>query len=84
MDEVSATGAEGAATDSSTLRGGAGAGVPRWVKVFLAVGLGLLVVVLLAVALGIGGEHGPGRHQGLSSLSGPAAWASCAATGCAG
>lgn len=44
------------------------AGTPRWVK---AAGIVLLVLVLLAiglVALGIGGDHGPGRH--LRSTSG--------------
>jgi len=35
--------------------------MPRWVKVFLGIGLALL---LLAVALKVfgGGQHGPGRH----------------------
>jgi hypothetical protein len=39
-------------------------GVPRWVKVFAAV---ILALVLLFVGLkltGIGGDHGPGRHGG--------------------
>jgi hypothetical protein len=38
------------------------AGAPRWVKVF---GIVALVVILLFVVLlvtGRGGEHGPGRH----------------------
>ena len=37
-------------------------GTPRWVKVF---GIIVVVLVLLAVIImvtGIGGEHGPGRH----------------------
>jgi len=36
---------------------------PRWVKVF---GIIVIVLVLLAVIVlftGIGGEHGPGRHM---------------------
>jgi hypothetical protein len=36
---------------------------PRWVKVF---GLAIIVLVLLAVIIiftGVGGEHGPGRHM---------------------
>ena len=36
------------------------AGMPRWVKIFGAVGL--LLVVLMVVALMSG--HGPGRHMG--------------------
>lgn len=39
------------------------AGTPRWVKVFGAIAL--VVVVLFLVVLVIrGGEHGPGRHGG--------------------
>jgi hypothetical protein len=37
-------------------------GTPRWVKVF---GIALLVLILLVVvimATGVGGRHGPGRH----------------------
>jgi hypothetical protein len=33
---------------------------PRWVKVFVAVGL--VVVALLVVLLVFGGDHGPSRH----------------------
>lgn len=42
-------------------------GMPRWVRVFLIVGLVLIVVVvigLLTGQLGPGGGHGPGRHLG--------------------
>ncbi|EHY87476.1 hypothetical protein [Saccharomonospora azurea] len=39
------------------------AGPPRWVKVFGLIAL--LVVVLLAVLLIFGGEHGPSRHFSL-------------------
>lgn len=39
---------------------GAAPGAPRWVKVF---GIIVLVVVLLfAILLLAGGDHGPGRH----------------------
>jgi hypothetical protein len=37
-------------------------GVPRWVKVFLLVTAGI-VVLGVAVMLLVGGDHGPGRHQ---------------------
>lgn len=37
-------------------------GMPRWVKVSLTV-LGVLVLAfVLAKVIGVGGEHGPGRH----------------------
>ena len=36
-------------------------GMPRWVKLFLAVGLALLLVVVALKVFG-GGQHGPGRH----------------------
>ncbi|MBD0338796.1 MAG: hypothetical protein ICV67_05855 [Thermoleophilia bacterium] len=35
-------------------------GMPRWVKVFLAVAL--VVLVLVVVLLVFGGGHGPSRH----------------------
>jgi len=37
--------------------------MPRWVKVFVVVGL-LLVAVLMATQFIGGGGHGPGRHGG--------------------
>jgi hypothetical protein len=43
-------------------------GMPRWVKVFLIVGAALLLL-MVAVLLLSGGEHGPGRH--LSFLDQP-------------
>lgn len=50
---------------------GAGGGpehrTPRWVKV-VAVVVGVLIVLVVAVMLFSGGNHGPGRH-----LSAPAA-----------
>ena len=38
--------------------------MPRWVKVSGIIVIALLLVFLGAMALGIGGEHGPGRHFG--------------------
>lgn len=38
-------------------------GMPRWVKV-LAITVGALVLIFIVLQLlGVGGEHGPGRHQ---------------------
>ena len=34
------------------------AGMPRWVKVFLAIGVTLLVLIVVGLLTG----HGPGRH----------------------
>ncbi|WP_214405447.1 hypothetical protein [Pseudonocardia lacus] len=56
--------------EESSVRGSGG--VPRWVKVSVAVGVAVLVLVVLVVLFGVGGEHGPGRHQGLSGRSVPA------------
>ena len=42
------------------------AGAPRWVKVFGVIAVVLLV--LLAIMLLSGGNHGPGRHLGSSGL----------------
>lgn len=39
----------------------AGGGTPRWVKVFGA--LALVAVVLVVILLLSGGDHGPGRHS---------------------
>ena len=44
-------------------------GMPRWVKVALGVALAVLLVVVLAMLTGVGGEHGPGRHSGLRDPS---------------
>ena len=41
-------------------------GLPRWVWVSL-IAVGLLLVVLL-VAMLVGGNHGPGRHMGAPAL----------------
>ena len=40
--------------------------MPIWVKVFAAIAI--LFVVMLVVALLTGGEHGPGRHIGVIAL----------------
>src|SRR5687768_9190366 len=40
---------------------------PRWVKIFMVLGLIALVLILgvvVANMAGFGGEHGPGRHFG--------------------
>ena len=37
-------------------------GMPRWVKVFIAVGI--VLIALLVVMQFVGGDHGPGRHGG--------------------
>ena len=44
--------------------------MPRWVKVFVVIGAVLVVFVVLRLA-GIGGNHGPGRHQGGAPASVP-------------
>ena len=38
------------------------AGMPRWVKVSLIIGLALVLLFLVGKVTGLGGEHGPGRH----------------------
>jgi hypothetical protein len=43
-------------------RGGSDAGMPRWVKVSLIVGLALVLLFVLAQVTGLAGDHGPGRH----------------------
>ncbi len=47
-----------------TLAGGDGpdAGMPRWVKISLIVGLALVLLFVLAQVTGLAGDHGPGRH----------------------
>ena len=37
-------------------------GPPRWVKVFGAVSLLVVLLFILLLLTGRGGEHGPGRH----------------------
>ena len=49
-------------TGDAEADGGAPPSVPRWVKV-AAIIIGILVVLFLVLLLvGVGGEHGPGRH----------------------
>jgi len=55
----------GRADDSDVRRdGGSRAGMPRWVKVSLIIGLALVLLFVIGKITGIGGEHGPGRHGG--------------------
>ncbi|WP_436499688.1 hypothetical protein [Actinokineospora sp. HUAS TT18] len=43
--------------------------MPRWVKVtVIAVGIVIAVLVIL-MATGVFGSHGPGRHLGLTGIS---------------
>ncbi len=42
----------------------AGQGMPRWVKLSLIVALVLVLTFVVANLIGVGGEHGPGRHRG--------------------
>jgi hypothetical protein len=35
--------------------------MPRWVKIFIAAAVALIVLMVVAMLL-IGGHHGPGRH----------------------
>ena len=44
---------------------------PRWVKIFGIVALVLIVIVVLAMLLG--GNHGPGRHGGALPTGGATA-----------
>jgi hypothetical protein len=43
--------------------------MPRWVKVFLIIAAAL-VVLMVAVMLVSGGQHGPGRHLSSSGWTG--------------
>ena len=38
-------------------------GTPRWAKVFGIITLALVLLVVVIVASGVGGDHGPGRHM---------------------
>jgi hypothetical protein len=49
----------------------ASTGVPRWVKVFLVIGVVLVVALVVMLAAG----HRPGRH--VSALGPPPGWAPC-------
>ncbi|MGM1060854.1 hypothetical protein [Saccharothrix sp. Mg75] len=39
-------------------------GVPRWVKVLAVIAGALILLALIVMLTGLGGEHGPGRHTG--------------------
>jgi len=41
---------------------GAADGTPHWVKVFGAVAALLIILAIVVVVSGRGGDHGPGRH----------------------
>ena len=43
---------------------GSTTGMPRWVKVFLIIGLVLVLLFVGGKVTGVGGDHGPGRHGG--------------------
>jgi hypothetical protein len=49
--------------------GSADRGPPRWVKVSGIIALALIVLVLIALL--VGGNHGPGRHQSSRGYGGP-------------
>ena len=57
-----------AGNDAATGSAEAAAGMPRWVKLFLIVGVALVLLFLVVMLTGSGGDHGPGRH-GLVLLS---------------
>lgn len=38
-------------------------GTPRWVKVFGIIALLLALLLMVVMATGVGGSHGPGRHM---------------------
>jgi hypothetical protein len=41
---------------------GSNASTPRWVKVFGIIALVLVLLVVVIMFTGVGGEHGPGGH----------------------
>jgi hypothetical protein len=43
---------------------------PRWVKVFVIIALVLVLLFVVIMFTGIGGEHGPGRHMPSGDASG--------------
>jgi len=48
---------------------GSTVGPPRWVKVFGAIALVMIVLFVVVLLIG-GGEHGPGRHSPGTASSG--------------
>ncbi|GAA4959788.1 hypothetical protein [Actinoplanes utahensis] len=47
-----------------------GEGVPRWVKVFAAIGLAVMVLIVVALLSG----HGPGWHLSYGAAAPAVAW----------
>jgi hypothetical protein len=45
-------------------------GTPRWVKVFGIVALILVLLVVIMLVTGVGGDHGPGRHMPFGGAGG--------------
>ena len=41
---------------------GSDTSTPRWVKVFGIIALVLVLLVVIMMFTGVGGDHGPGRH----------------------
>lgn len=47
--------------------------MPRWVKLSALVVAIVLLLVVIAMLAGVGGDHGPGRHTGSGSTTSAAA-----------
>ena len=45
-------------------------GTPRWAKVFGIIALVLVLLVVVIMASGVGGDHGPGRHMPSGGVGG--------------
>lgn len=45
-------------------------GIPTWVKAFGIAALVLILLVVVAMFIGIGGPHGPGRHGPAGNVGG--------------
>jgi hypothetical protein len=43
---------------------GSTTGTPRWVKVFGVIALAVILLFVVLMLSGRGGDHGPGRHSG--------------------
>ena len=61
---------ESGAETGATRDPGSTAATPRWVKVFAAVVLVLVLVAVVLILTGRAGEHGPGRHVPAADTSG--------------
>lgn len=48
-------------------------GTPRWVKVFAAIAIGLVVLLIVVLITGRGDGHGPSRHLAVTDCGGNAA-----------